>query len=1604
MGNKKNSRTRETNIRRKDTCSEIKKLTCNDAHALQEKYKNILGCRQLTIMLERCSMSRIVSHPYCLQVSSKNSVNNICDANDTRKLVHSTNHVSHQSPCVEKKNLESVHNFQVETAAKKINYRSSKFSTTTNVSENVSQISTAHLKRDASSKHKSIQYINQSDSTSNLDEVTGGHLQKNNLNESVAKPQECNTKRAADDAIRPCKRRKIYISTDSSSSEADTDFSVNDTLTTDNRNKEVFSSSYDNNSNAMNVAHNSSHLRKDNLNESTAKPQECNTSTTADDTVKPRKRTNIYTRRTDSASTEADTVDISKTGFAVNKELNVRTLQKKLIELQKKLISPRSNKLSKHTKKNTVAHTQKSTMMEDTKDKLSTSNRNCINSSTDTVQFSEEFIVPSSNKFSKLTKKRIVAYTQKNTVTDNTEETLCISTRSSIHSSASTGQYSERFIVPSSNELSKHTKKRSVAHTRKSTTKEDTDDTLSASTRNFSNFSTNTVQSSGTSVMSHSNELNKQTKESTVVNIEKSIKVKDKISEENNVEHDALHRQYEQPCLRSQKRLRSESSSSRQDVKRVKLDRTNWHRRLAAVNTSVDTSKEVDKTEKVVELKNHEKIPQLIRTDVPRPSVEFSEGDNVTNGVQVAQSKNEEQGVSSMERQTLIENFGYSNRVECNAREDARFSQQKAATGHRIPVSEDTSSSSESRHFNNSVSQGDEDDCISLFADSMLIEEYDVPETPKSRRSKEAPLVTEKQYTMTNKVIDNYYKKNALEFNEAYNVNYFNNSNTQIVPQRKKPVEIVLQREKPVEIVLRREKPVEIVLQREKPVEIVQQREKPVEVVPQREKPVEIDQRTRKPIEIGQRTRKPIEIGQRTRKPVEKVPLMEVKVQPAKNDLIARLSLNPQTNTRTVHKKNHNEPLNLLTLFRGFCYRMITTGVCYVNSCHFDHNFTPFLKLLYNRNETLFFEAMDNLIQQRHIIFLESFYKQLLRILYKDPDTSDFFCILKLLKKFCTSNIISSELVYDSIKGLIAWGVTVNQIVDKLVMIVDDSDTRFLTSISKILANYLASGDGWPTLKPLFMRIDKLDEDIVQLILVECILTQKHIEDVYENVVHKLDNETLRQFNKRLLLQFHSIRRQIQENLRLQEKVATTSVTIASPSPLNEPELIPYTVQTDNLSPKVWKDVCFDSNNNVQGGNSSALLHPIDNVPSPYSERSRDRFWKFYLDVHSLQEGLKHNDYRHVKKILDEAQSRHVSPFTRACYNVLHRTVEHSQSHLSKLASLAVQDGATATFFKILIDVTIYILADLAERELWVAALVLLNSMKGILHDSFLKFDAVVTMLFCEIYLANRQPMKAFNLLKQTNILCTYRGKWKVCNNEKDDDIRAQVVTILLDMFCDTSPEYAFPLFELLIVDQSSNFYPIDLSYLANKLVSSLLLRNDHELIIDIAKLIDNYDCTLYPITYRALISSLVRIDLPLAKQMYQSVVLLGIYPEMQLHPIMYIIVKSDWTSEEMYLAIWAMMHKLVENLGHAIEGVKQHLSFYLVFEPTPSDKQLVNNRGTNEQYENEIIRSVNLMKKVLKTEFHPPLSLVNRRKGKLQKISCTSLYKYLKSNQMNCM
>ncbi|XP_015429186.1 PREDICTED: uncharacterized protein LOC107185923 [Dufourea novaeangliae] len=954
--------------------------------------------------------------------------------------------------------------------------------------------------------------------------------------------------------------------------------------------------------------------------------------------------------------------------------------------------------------------------------------------------------------------------------------------------------------------------------------------------------------------------------------------------------------------LQTQKRSYTDENVSRVGVKKVKLNRHNWCTHSKSQKETI--SKDQD-SNKIIQLNSVRSESYSVDTSNNEASISVEEHNN-TVSIQVTKMiLNKEQGISKSVEQASTETIGHIHRIEYDTVQKTGKSEEVVTESCKSPP-ENTCLLSVQTNSNNENINYDEDDCISLFADSILMEEYNEPAAPVQQKLTSKSLPVEKPYFMSDNVFDNYYKNISSEFNKAYDTNNISNSTINVLKENEKT-------------------------------------------------------------------------------------------------LWGSSFKTPQTHkTANVVKQKNNELFT--NIFKGYCFHYVRFASCSKQDCRFNHNLLPNLERLLRINENYFFEVIDQL--------LLNMCHQTLRQLYNAfVCTNHITTTLKLLKKLYDGDIINrtNDAQYrNSIGQLIKRGIPIETIVYCLDKIVNDNDTKFVSWISGIISKYIAFGKYWSTMKTLIVRVGNVESEIINIILNECVTIGDHVHDINENILSKLNYETHKLINQNLLSRFNNLLKRPDQNTVVKETAATVSDEyIKSPDPsngINESEILSTTYKSPNtISPKVWKNVICDNNNNTQNRTSSSVLHPIDDLPKPHSIHGRERFWKFYLDVHSLQEGLKHNDHDHVKAILDSANEKQKSVFTRAFYQILRNEVEHFPYHLSKLVSTAVRTGATAIFYEILIDVTIHVLVDLVERELWVLALKLLKEIDIMLHESnsFYKFDAATILLFAEIYLANQKPMKAFALLKQSKTIYTTRNKWKVRNNEKDGHIRAQIISLLLDAFCETSPEYAFFLFKFLIVDQSSNYYPVDLTCHVNKIVSLVLLKEDHDLIVSVGELINKNNLLLNAITYRALIASLVSINLTLAKELHQNAIGLGIYSTVQFCPATYIIVKSDWTNEEMYLTILDLLQQLSTNIGHTINGIKsKQLSVYLLFESTPSERQLNRNEGMNQRCDNKIRESTILMKNMLKKQFDPPLWMVKNRKGKLQKLNGTSLRRYLQSNQ----
>ncbi|KYM87377.1 hypothetical protein ALC53_03564 [Atta colombica] len=87
-----------------------------------------------------------------------------------------------------------------------------------------------------------------------------------------------------------------------------------------------------------------------------------------------------------------------------------------------------------------------------------------------------------------------------------------------------------------------------------------------------------------------------------------------------------------------------------------------------------------------------------------------------------------------------------------------------------------------------------------------------------------------------------------------------------------------------------------------------------------------------------------------------------------------------------------------------------------------------------------------------------------------------------------------------------------------------------------------------------------------------------------------------------------------------------------------------------------------------------------------------------------------------------------------------------------------------------------------------------------------------------------------------------------------------------------------------VISDQSSQYYPVDLSRYVDKLIMLSLSKKDSNLIIEMANLVLKYTFALSTTTCRALVSTLIYMNENLAKQMYNYAERIGIYPTVKVN------------------------------------------------------------------------------------------------------------------------
>ncbi|XP_018360746.1 PREDICTED: uncharacterized protein PF14_0093-like [Trachymyrmex cornetzi] len=711
-----------------------------------------------------------------------------------------------------------------------------------------------------------------------------------------------------------------------------------------------------------------------------------------------------------------------------------------------------------------------------------------------------------------------------------------------------------------------------------------------------------------------------------------------------------------------------------------------------------------------------------------------------------------------------------------------------------------------------------------------------------------------------------------------------------------------------------------------------------------------------------------------------------------------------ETKNVKVSKCQGIAKINLKNFLNGYCFSTLRKGTCYKQQlCKFKHELQNLLSTICSEDPTAMLNIVQNAFYLGYNFFCRTIYIISIQKLTVDQ-------ILTIYKIFHDSRVkeemtLSSKryIIQNIIKELLNRQLSLKAIVNHLVEYIPIKDSNNLMNILECIEKYIKRGEYWNTVRTLVLRLPP-DKRIIEKILYDCIENEKlfDVRDINRNLISKVPPKLISMLDKNILERFKSILTEKidcsiltanNSHSTVQNFGESLSETIASPD--GSMSLSQESLRRDNTVINKSKDHV-----NIEINGQNYLMQPIDDLPDARSVyRDHEHLWKFYVDLDRFKKGLLHHDYDYVINILKNyTEKQDESPlFVRSCCNILRTEVKRSEYHLRNIIRRTVQMGTFDILGKILFDIGLNILINSMDNEAWGLALGLIQTLN--IHD--LQCNAEYFLLSAEIYLANKKAVKAYDLLKYKNILRTSRDKWFVKSTVNDEHVRTKIMYILLDSFCNEFVEYAFFLFQFLLKDQSSQYYPIDLSRYVDKLMMLSLSKKDSNLITEMANLVLKYTFALSTTTCRALVSTLIHMNENLARQMYNYAEGIGIYPAVKLWPVTHVIINTDLTEEEIYLTFLQLLKHLIINVGHAIEFAKPYqIKVYLILEIKSINEQFYSVDLQNYNNNKAITNIKALVRNVLK-RFDPPI-LMPGSKGRIYKLQSKSVINYLKTEHCN--
>ncbi|XP_025263596.1 uncharacterized protein LOC105259189 [Camponotus floridanus] len=722
-------------------------------------------------------------------------------------------------------------------------------------------------------------------------------------------------------------------------------------------------------------------------------------------------------------------------------------------------------------------------------------------------------------------------------------------------------------------------------------------------------------------------------------------------------------------------------------------------------------------------------------------------------------------------------------------------------------------------------------------------------------------------------------------------------------------------------------------------------------------------------------------------------------------------------------KNIYSKKKTLYDFIKGYCYLVLKCEI---------------FQIINSEDTRTILDIMPEALTQNFNYFCEEVYIALLKKLNIDEILITYKMLYdnwnvnwrKEFTRWSRKNIASNI-----IEELLSRQISLKTIVDCMMThILPTKNLKELNNILLTVIKYVKPGEYWNTTRNLILTLQSnVPKHIIDQILYECVRNKElqKIQDVNSNLISKLDYTLISTLNQYVMKCFKNM---LVEKTAKNSEVLTqnfgesliTTETIASPDspdpsinftqqepPIRYVSSINETDVNQNETDVNQNETDVNQNETDVNQNENHITQDV-NVPKPYiygfmqpidapyarsMYRDHERFWKFYMDLERFEKGLIHEDYNYIIDILKNyTEKRESELFVSKCCLIL-RNIKRSEYHLKNILTLTVQIGIFSILGKILLDIGLNILTSLVDEEAWGLALQFIQ----LLNIYNLPYNAKYFLLSAEIYLANNKAVKACDLLKYQNIICTSRDRWHVNSTINDEYVRNKIICILLDLFCNEFLEYAFFLFQFLLKDQSSYYNPIDLSRYVDKLIVLSLSKNDTNLITEMSNVILKHNFALSTTTCRALLSTIIHIDEVLARQIYNYAEGMGIYSTMKLLPIIHTIINTDLTEEEIYLIFLQLLKNLIMNFGHAIEFAKpREIKVYFILE-IKTNKQFYCAELQSHYNNKAIMNAKALIKNVLKKRFDPPILLMKSNvKGRIGKLQSTSLINYLKSEHCN--